>query len=206
MDIDPTPADAGPPETHETREQHAPADSPFDMAPGVVIGPVPRMDACISGTDGEMSDDQLVELLAATSNVAIVGMSPRESRTSYQVAATLHEHSHFSLFFVNPTAVDQEALGKPFYSSLAALPVTPDMVDVFRRSEDVPPVMADAFDAGAASVWLQLGIVNDEAQADAATAGIPFVQNRCLKVEYLRLKERILERRAALGLPTTTSL
>lgn len=133
------------------------------------------------------ADPELAELLGRTRTVAVVGMSPRAERTSYGVADWMLRHSPYEMYWVNPVAVGQEALGRPFYASLADLPVVPDMVDVFRRSEDVPPVAEEAIAVGAKSLWLQLGIVNDEAAAAACDAGLEVVQNRCLKVEYRRL-------------------
>ena len=88
-------------------------------------------------------------------------------------------------------AVGQEVLGLPVYAALADLPVVPDLVDIFRRSEDVPPVVEEAVGLGAKAVFMQLGIANEAAAGVARAAGLDVVQNRCIKVEYSRLRGAI---------------
>jgi predicted CoA-binding protein len=156
------------------------------------IDPVGSDDACPAPTPGQAPDDDvLATLLAGTETVAVVGLSPRPDRTSNRVAAWLQENTHFDLYWVNPVAAGQEVLGQPVYASLADLPVAVDLVDVFRRAEDVPPVVDDAIAVGAKAVFMQLGIVNEDAAATARAAGLDVVQNRCLKVEYRRLRGAI---------------
>lgn len=149
--------------------------------------------ACPLPQPTEAPDDEaLTALLAAARNVAIVGASPRPTRTSHAVAVWLMENTDFELFLVNPMASEDDDIeGHGFFSALADLPVTPDIVVVFRRSEDVPPVAIDATEAGAAALWLQLGITHPEATAGARAAGMTTVENRCIKVEYARLREGI---------------
>ncbi len=144
-----------------------------------------------AGSGHAPDDDDLAELLAQTVSVAVVGMSPNPMRTSYSVAAWLLDNTHFKLYFVNPVAAGQQALGHPFYASLAELPVVPDMVDIFRRPEHVPPVVDDAITVGATSVWMQLGITHEGAAAAAVNAGLTVIQNRCIKLEYRRLATKI---------------
>jgi len=145
-------------------------------------------DACPAPTDQQAPDDAaLAALLERTRTVAVVGLSPKPERTSHQVAAWLQDNTPFDLYWVNPMAAGQQVLGQPVYASLAELPLVPDLVDVFRRSEDVPPVVEAAIAVGAKAVFMQLGIVNKEAAAIASAAGLDVVQNRCLKVEYRRL-------------------
>lgn len=139
------------------------------------------------------SDEDLVEALAAARTVAVVGASPNDHRTSYAIAVWLMEHTPYEVFLVNPVAVGEEIRGHAFYADLADLPVKPDIVDVFRRAEFVAPVAQGAVDAEADVLWLQLGIVNDEAVAVAREAGLTVVQNHCLKVEYERLRQEIEE-------------
>ena len=125
-----------------------------------------------------------LELMQRTTNVAIVGMSANPSRSSHFVATYLLGRSDWTVYFVNPN--EQEILGRPAYDSLGDLPEAPDLVDVFRRSEDLPEVTAEAITAGARAVWFQLGLRHDGAAATASDAGLDVVQNRCLKIEHAR--------------------
>lgn len=122
------------------------------------------------------------ELLERSKNVAIVGISNKEDRASYQVAKWLQANSHFTLFFVNP--VIDEVLGQKTYASLADIPEEIDIVDVFRKSEDCPATLDKAIAAGAKSIWLQLGITNDEVGLRGSGAGMQVVMDRCIKVDY----------------------
>ncbi|GIG53398.1 CoA-binding protein [Demequina activiva] len=142
-------------------------------------------------------DDALVELLTRARSVAVVGASPSDHRTSYAIATWLMNRTPFEIYLVNPMAEGQEIRGHGFYDSLDDLPVVPDIVDVFRRSEHVPPVADEAIDVGAAALWLQLGVVDEESAARARAAGMDVIQNHCIKVEYERLRARIDEARAA---------
>jgi len=90
----------------------------------------------------------------------------------------------FDLYPVNPR--ETEINGFECYPSLDSLPVRPDLVDVFRRADDCPGIARDAIDAGAKTLWLQLGIVSDEAAAIALDAGLDVVMNRCTKIEHAR--------------------
>jgi len=94
-------------------------------------------------------------------------------------------------------AGDADSHGHGFYPSLASLPLVPARVDVFRRPELVPPIADGAIAGGAKALWLQLGIRNEEAVTAATKAGLAVVQNRCIKVEYKRLLDRIQAERAA---------
>lgn len=143
------------------------------------------------------ADDVLALILARSHAVAVVGASPRPDRTSHAVCTWLMNNTPFELYLVNPTAGDADIEGHGFYASLAEVPVAPDIVVVFRRSEDVPPVAVDAAAADAAVLWMQLGIENEIAAATARAAGMAVVENRCIKVEYARLREAI----AALAVP-----
>lgn len=124
-------------------------------------------------------------LLQESKNVAIVGISNKEDRASYQVAKWLKENSHFTLFFVNP--VIDEVLGQKTYPSLADIPEQIDIVDVFRKAEDCPSVLVKAIAIGAKSIWLQLGISSDDVAAKGTEAGMKVVMDRCIKVDYANL-------------------
>lgn len=125
-----------------------------------------------------------LELLRRTTSVAMVGASSRESRPSYFVATYLLASTDFDVYFVNPRG--GEVMGHQMYRSLADLPVIPDMVDVFRRSEGLPEVLDEAIDVGASSIWVQLGLWHDEVAARGHAAGLDVVMNRCLKIEHAR--------------------
>jgi predicted CoA-binding protein len=131
------------------------------------------------------SNADVAALLKKSQNVAIVGISNKEDRASYQVAKWLQDHSHFTLFFVNP--VIDEVLGQKTFASLADIPEPIDIVDVFRKAEDCPPVLEKAIAAGAKAIWLQLGIANDEVAEKGAAAGLDVVMDRCIKIDYAAL-------------------
>jgi predicted CoA-binding protein len=131
------------------------------------------------------SNSEVKELLERSKNVAIVGISDKEDRASYQVAKWLQAHSHFTLFFVNP--VIDEVLGQKTYASLADISEQIDIVDVFRKSEDCPGVLDNAIAVGARSIWLQLGISNGEVAERGIAAGMQVVMDRCIKIDYADL-------------------
>lgn len=116
--------------------------------------------------------------------IAMVGLSPKEDRPSNVVARYLMALG-YTVIPVNPG--QREILGQPCYPSLIDIPVKVDMVDVFRNSADVPPVAAAAVGIGAKSLWLQLGVINQEAAEAAAAAGLDVVMDRCPKIEHARL-------------------
>ncbi len=125
------------------------------------------------------------DILDRTRSIAIVGASANPARPSYFVATYLLSSStDYDVYFVNPR--ETEILGRPVYASLEALPVVPDMVDVFRRSEDLPAVAEETVAAGAKVFWAQLGLWSDDAAAIAHGAGIEVVMNRCVKIEHAR--------------------
>ena len=131
------------------------------------------------------SNDEIKAILQSSKNVAIVGISNKEDRASYQVAKWLQENSHFALFFVNPV-IDQ-VLGQKTYPSLADIPEQIDIVDVFRKAEDCPPVLEKALAIGAKTIWLQLGISNSEVAEKGTAAGMEVVMDRCIKIDYAAL-------------------
>src|SRR5690554_5023766 len=98
-------------------------------------------EACAAPTSEQAPPDEaLVELLANARTVAVVGASPSDHRTSYSIAVWLMQHTPYEIYLVNPVAEGQEIRGHGFYASLADLPVVPDIVDVFRRAEHMPPI------------------------------------------------------------------
>ncbi len=133
-----------------------------------------------------MTENETIErILRDCRTVAVVGLSPKPHRDSHGVARYMQQHG-WRIVPVNPNA--SEILGEKAYASLeeAAAQVPIDLVNVFRNSVDVPPVVDTAIAIQARAVWLQLGIEHAIAAAKAQAAGLLVVQNRCLKVEYAR--------------------
>ncbi|MBO3662400.1 CoA-binding protein [Microbacterium stercoris] len=124
------------------------------------------------------------EILRRAKTIAIVGASNNPARASYFVGTYLLSSSPYEVYFVNPR--ETTILGRPAYASLADLPVKPDIVDVFRRDEDLPGVAREAVEAGAQTLWLQLGSWNEEAAAIAEEGGLDVVMDRCVKIEHAR--------------------
>lgn len=123
-------------------------------------------------------------LLSAARVIAVVGISPKSERPSHYCAKYLLDHG-YTIIPVNPG--QKEVLGLTCYPDLLSIPVKVDMVNVFRNAEDVPPIAEDAVRIGARYLWLQLGIINDEAAQRASAAGLDVVQDRCVKMEHMRL-------------------
>ena len=130
------------------------------------------------------SAPERLSLLRSAKSIAIVGASDKPSRASYFVATYLLSSSPYKVYFVNPVA--KEILGQPVYASLADLPETPDIVDVFRRHDDLPTVLEEAKAVGAKTLWLQLGSWHEEVARDAEAAGMNVVMDRCVKIEHAR--------------------
>ena len=138
-----------------------------------------------------MDNAEIRSILEDASSVAVIGVSSNPERASHQVAAYLIEQTHLDVYLVNPT-VNDEILGQHVYKSLADLPVVPDIIDVFRKAEDMPEVFESEFPAIAESAagktwWMQQGIVNDEVAKLAEDAGMKVVMDRCIKVDYMNL-------------------
>ena len=133
---------------------------------------------------------ELQQILRDTRTVAVVGVSDNPDRPSNEVYQYLAKFSDFELYPVNPNI--SEIDGVRVYPSLADLPVVPDMVDVFRRYDDLPAVLADtlALNPRPKYLWLQLGLWHDEVGEQAQAAGVRVVMDRCLKVDYARLIAR----------------
>lgn len=135
-----------------------------------------------------MMDDiaSLRRILKICRTVAVVGLSAEWHRPSFFVAKYLQEHG-YRVIPVNPRYAGGEILGEKVYASLAEIAEPVDMVDVFRRSEDVPPLAAQAVQIGAKCLWQQIGVHSAEADAIARAAGLDSVMNRCTKIEHARL-------------------
>lgn len=124
-------------------------------------------------------------LLESTKTIAVVGYSDSPTKASHSIAHSL-KRAGYDVYFVNPTLESNDQ--RTVYPSVADIPKQIDVVDIFRRPENVPPVVEDAIKAGAKAIWMQLGIVNEEAAQRAESAHLSVVMNRCLIVEHRRLQ------------------
>lgn len=129
-------------------------------------------------------DEALRNILTHARVIAVVGHSDRPQRTSYRIANYLRA-AGYTVYPVNPTV--HQIDGQPSYASLADVPESIDIVNVFRRSEYLAGVVEDAIAAGAKMVWAQLGVRDDAATRRAESVGLPLVMDNCIKVAHLRL-------------------
>jgi hypothetical protein len=127
------------------------------------------------------------EILTRYRNVAVVGLSSDPLKPSRKVAVYLAEHG-YNVIPVNPKAT--EILGKKSYPSLSVVPEKVEIVDIFRRPEDVMPIVEEAIKVGAKVVWMQEGIVNEAAAQKAREAGLQVVMDKCIRRELMKLKHK----------------
>jgi uncharacterized protein len=127
---------------------------------------------------------QRLEVMQRSRTVAIVGASDNPARASYFVSTYLLSSTDFDLYFVNPRLT--ELFGQPVHPSLADLPVVPDIVDVFRRHDDLPSVLEETLAVGAPTLWLQLGLWHEDVARRGEAAGLTVIMDRCLKIEHAR--------------------
>jgi predicted CoA-binding protein len=132
------------------------------------------------------SDAYIGAILRETRRIAMVGASPNWNRPSFFAMKYLQSKG-YRVIPVNPAAAGQEILGEPVYAALADIPEPVDMVDIFRNSEAAGAIADEAITCGARTIWMQLGVRNDEAAARAEAAGLRVVMNRCPKIEFGRL-------------------
>jgi len=125
------------------------------------------------------------KILKTYHTVAVVGLSPKSDRPSFKVASYLKEQG-YRVIPVNPQA--KEILGEICYPDLASIPQPVEVVDIFRSSEQVPAIVEEAIKVGAKAVWMQEGVINEEAAARAKEAGLLVVMDKCMRKEYLKLK------------------
>ncbi|MCB1741160.1 MAG: CoA-binding protein [Gammaproteobacteria bacterium] len=147
--------------------------------------PIQRRDA-LSEQPSYLTDDipGIRKVLSQSKTIAVVGLSASWHRPSYFAAKYMKDHG-YRVIPVNPRY--QEVLGEKCYADLREIPEPVDMVDCFRRSEDIPPLARQAIDIGAKVLWMQLGVINHEAARLAHDAGLTVVMDRCVKIEYARL-------------------
>ncbi len=132
-----------------------------------------------------MKEEEIRKILANFKTVAVVGISPKEDRPSYIVASFLKSKG-YQIIPVRPDG--EEILGEKVYHGLVEIPkeVEVEVVDIFRKSEDVPPIVDEAIWRGAKVVWMQEGVIHKEAAEKAEKAGLKVVMDRCMKKEYQR--------------------
>jgi uncharacterized protein len=130
------------------------------------------------------NDQRITTLLLSAKVIAVVGLSPKENRPSNRVARYLVE-AGYRVIPVNPG--HSRILGLTCYPDLATIPEPVDIVDIFRNAAEVPPVVAQAVAIGAGAVWLQQGIVNEDAARQAEAAGLICIMDRCIKIDHQRL-------------------
>ena len=130
------------------------------------------------------SDQMMKDILLSTRTIASVGLSSNMEKESYWIVSYLKEQG-YRIIPINPTA--DEILGEKTYPDLESVPEKIDVVQVFRRPEDVPPVVDSAIKVGAKVVWMQEGIVHEEAAQKAREAGLQVVMDACMRMTHRRL-------------------
>jgi uncharacterized protein len=138
-----------------------------------------------------MNQPDILHILKTCKTIAVVGLSPKVHRDSYEVAEYMQSQG-YRIVPINPVAASSGTpiLGEKVYATLldAAKVEKIDMVDCFRNSDDIPPIATEAVQIKAQVLWMQLGIENLAAKTEAAAAGLLVVENRCLLIEHRRLK------------------
>ena len=133
-------------------------------------------------------DQQAIKVLKSSKTIVVVGLSDKPERPSYAVASYLVEHG-YNVIPVNPMITRWK--GIPAYRSLNDIPKKEkiDIVDIFRKSEEISPIVDEAIKIGAKIVWMQLGVINEEAAEKARKAGILVVMDKCIKIEHAKIKD-----------------
>jgi predicted CoA-binding protein len=147
-------------------------------------GPLSRLAQGESQVDKEplnASPEEIGAILRKYHTVAVVGLSDKADRPSYQVAQYLQQHG-YRIIPVNPGC--REILGEKCYPTLADIPFPVEVVDIFRKVDAIPAIVADAVAVGARVVWMQLGLVDPQSARKAREAGLKVVMDRCLKIEH----------------------
>ncbi|MBW1797800.1 MAG: CoA-binding protein [Deltaproteobacteria bacterium] len=129
--------------------------------------------------------DEIIEILRKCRTIAVVGLSPKESRDSNRVAKYLMDQG-YEMVPVNPG--QREILGKPCFRTLRDIPFPIDMADLFLNPTRVPPVVDQAIETGVHAIWMQEGVVHNESAQKAGKAGILVVMNKCIMKEHMKMK------------------
>lgn len=133
-----------------------------------------------------VEDDHIRDVLTRVRAIAVVGASPKPERPSHDVMTFLQARG-YRILPINPGQAGREILGETVYANLASAPKPVDMVDIFRRSDSVGPVVDEAIAIGARVIWMQIGVVDKHAAERAREAGLTVIMNRCPKIEIARL-------------------
>ena len=134
------------------------------------------------------SDEAIAQLLAQVKRIALVGASAKPDRPSHRVMQFLLDEG-YEVLPINPGLAGQRLLGQPVYASLADLPTSVEMADIFRDAASLPKVTQDVVAAGIPAMWTQLGVVNNEAERTGLDAGLQMVVDRCPAIEIPRLRD-----------------
>ena len=134
------------------------------------------------------SDEAIAQLLMQTRRIALVGASAKPERPSHRVMQFLLDEG-YEVIPINPGLAGQKLLGQTVYASLADLPTSVDMADIFRDAASLPEVTQEVVDAGIPAIWTQLGVVHSEAERTAVDAGLQLVVDRCPAIEIPRLRD-----------------
>jgi len=132
-------------------------------------------------------DNAITKILENSKSVAVVGLSDKPYRPSQGVALYLKEQG-YKIIPVNPNV--DEVLGEKSYASLKEVPEAIDVVDIFRKSEAVGPIVDEAIEIGAKAIWMQEGVLNEEAAQKARAAGLDVVMNKCMMKEHMKMNNR----------------
>ena len=134
------------------------------------------------------SDEAIAQLLLQAKRIALVGASAKPARPSHRVMQFLLDEG-YEVIPINPGLAGQKLLGQTVYASLADLPTSVDMADIFRDAASLPEVTQEVVDAGIPAIWTQLGVVHSEAERSAVDAGLQLVVDRCPAIEIPRLRD-----------------
>jgi len=134
------------------------------------------------------SDEAIAELLAQVKRIALVGASAKPERPSHRVMQFLLDEG-YEVLPINPSLAGQKLLGQSVHASLAGLPTSVDMADIFRDAASLPEVTQEVVDAGIPVIWTQLGVVHSKAERTAVDAGLQLVVDRCPAIEIPRLRD-----------------
>ena len=134
------------------------------------------------------SDQAIAQLLLQAKRIALIGASAKPERPSHRVMQFLLDEG-YEVIPINPGLAGQKLLGQTVYASLADLPRSVDMVDIFRDAASLPEVTQEVVDAGIPAIWTQLGVVHSEAERTAVDAGLQVVVDRCPAIEIPRLRD-----------------
>ena len=134
------------------------------------------------------SDEAIAQLLLQAKRIALVGASAKPDRPSHRVLQFLLDEG-YEVLPINPGLAGQKLLGQTVHASLADLPTSVDMADIFRDAASLPEVTQEVVDAGIPAIWTQLGVVHSEAERTAEDAGLQLVVDRCPAIEIPRLRD-----------------